>query len=316
MMVDELAAFIIDHVEGLEEGIKKDEEAGHGAYGVVYKVTVRGVPCIAKRLHKLLVNQMVPTREKGGIVEKFQQECILLSKLHHPNIVHFIGVHYGKERNDLTLLMECLESDLADYIDRHENVPLSIKLSILLDVSSGMLYLHTHNPPVIHRDLTARNVLVTSDGRAKIADLGVAKLLDERTLAATSHTQNPGQHFYMPPEALRKDAACTPKLDIFSFGHLALYTLNQQCPVVYEIDTKSVSFYYQAIVDGTVQILKRQEALDQVGKGHCMYEVMTQCLRDEAGQRPSTDCLHQRMVELYKNHRTTLDDWKQVWDVS
>ena len=120
-MADEL---IIDHVEGLEEGIKKDEEAGHGAYGVVYKVTVRGVPCIAIRL---LVNQMVPTREKGGIIEKFQQECILLSKLRHPNIVHFICVHYGKEQNDLTLLMECLESDLVDYVDKHENVPLSIK---------------------------------------------------------------------------------------------------------------------------------------------------------------------------------------------
>jgi len=104
--------------------------------------------------------------------------------------------------------MERLRTDLASLLEdnfaKEITIPLSIKLSILLDVSYGLLYLHTHTPTIIHRDLTAPNILVTNDMRAKIADLGVSKLLDPHTRAAKSLTRGPGTFVYMPPEALRE----------------------------------------------------------------------------------------------------------------
>ena len=169
----DITPFVLKNVQGLDSG----EQKGSGAYGAVYEVTVKGVTSIAKRLHHILVTQ-VSRQERDSIQRKFVAECALLSTLRHPNVVHFVGVHYGKSKNDLSLVMECLHTDLAKFLEGCSSaIPLSIKLSILLDVSYGLLYFHTHTPPIIHRDLSASNILLTTDLRAKIADLGVAKLL-------------------------------------------------------------------------------------------------------------------------------------------
>ncbi len=61
------------------------------------------------------------------------------------------------------LVMERLKSDLATFVEKRKNLPISIKVSILLDVSYGLLYLHNQTPPLIHRDLTAPNILLTED---------------------------------------------------------------------------------------------------------------------------------------------------------
>jgi len=218
MASDQLAPFVLKNVHGLDTGEKK----GSGSYGVVYEVTVDGVPCIAKRLHDILVSPEVPRKQRTYIEQKFRDECVLLSQLRHPNIVHFIGIHYGSNQDDMSLIMECLDTDLARCLETQPNISIEVKLSILLDVSYGLLYLHTHSPKIIHRDLTAPNILLTRDKRAKIADLGVSKLLDPRTQAAMRQTKAPGTIYYMPPEALLENPNYDETLDIFSFGHLAL----------------------------------------------------------------------------------------------
>ena len=130
MASDDLTPFVLKNVKGLDSGEKK----GSGAYGAVYEVTVKGVTCIAKRLHDILVTQ-VSLHESTAIQKTFAAECALLSKLRHPNVVHFVGVHYGKSENDLSLVMECLHTDLAKFLEGFSReIPLSIKLSILLDV--------------------------------------------------------------------------------------------------------------------------------------------------------------------------------------
>ena len=112
------------------------------------------------------------------IRERFRTECLLLSRIRHPNIVQFLGVHYGPNSSDLTLVLEHLHMDLEQCFATYPQMPLSIKLGVLEDVSYDLLHLHTRKPPIFHRDLTASNILVTPDMRAKIADLGVSRLLD------------------------------------------------------------------------------------------------------------------------------------------
>ena len=302
--VDELASFLIRDVEGLEESAKKEEAlAGSGSYGYVFKVNVNGVERIAKKIHSIYVNQVNP-EEKQGITSKFRGECIILSKLKHSNIVQFVGVHYGRGgMTDLTLFMECLSSDLDKFLTTHPNLPLSLKLSILRDISSGLVYLHCE-PPIVHRDLTARNILISDRHQAKIADLGMAKLVDIQAQLAYTHTQTPGQMFYMPPEALKEKASCTPKLDIFSFGHLALYTVNQEFPKVYNV-TMTMNILQQGISER----LKRRRALDAVGEGHCLYPIITECLFDHPDQRPTSRSLNSRLCCLASQHpRNEPDD--------
>jgi serine/threonine protein kinase len=292
---DELSPFLLN-IEGLDGAAREEERrAGTGAYGYVFKVLVGGVGRVAKKLHSSLVDtSRVSVQERESIASKFRNECVILSKLRHPNIVQFIGVHYGRRgRDDLTLIMECVNSDMDEYLRVNPNIPLPLKVSILLGISYGLVYLHERNPPVVHRDLTARNILITDKCQAKIADLGVAKVVDIQQQLATAHTQAPGQQFYMPPEALRENALCTTKLDIFSFGHLILYTVTQELPRVYDvIQTHNMQ------QQGIVERMKREKAIVKVGKDHCLYHVIINCLHDSPENRPATRTVNSDLINL------------------
>ena len=122
--------------------------------------------------------------------------------------------------------MEKLERNLDHFLETVPNIHIALKWSILEDVARGLLYLHSHDPPVIHRDLSAKNVLLTSSFVAKITDLGNSRIVISDQ--AQTLTQMPGTQVYMPPETYTKTPYGT-SLDIFSFGHLTLFTLTQVC---------------------------------------------------------------------------------------
>ena len=285
----------VKHVEGLSGASK-----GSGSYGAVYEVTVKGVARIAKRLHNILVSPDVSQAERQGIRDKFIEECLMLSQLDHQNIVKFVGVHFNpKDRSDITLIMEQLHTDLDKFlspdVSPHE-IPLLMKLSILADVSSGLLYLHTGlDKPLIHRDLTAGNVLLTEDfKRAKIADLGVSKLVDNYAHRTTTRTVCPGTLAYMPPEALVEKPKYDTSLDIFSFGHLSLYVALQKFPVVYEISPEDMLMAYQS---RQVAVFKRKKWIDKLDS-HCLRDTICTCLNDEPKNRPSTKDVNGKIMDL------------------
>ena len=299
---DDLQAHLIPNLEGLDQR----REIGRGAYGVVYEVKLNGVPCIAKGLHQILLGmggyERVGGKEVETIRAKFLQECSLLSKLKHPNIVQFLGIHYTKE--DVLLVMEYMHMDLAKCLDTHPDIPLPLKLSILLDVSYGLQHLHSQTPPIIHRDLTAANVLLTEGLRAKIADLGVSKIFDTRRVADTAA---PGTQAYMPPEALNPTPQYDTKLDVFSFGVLSLYTANQEFPSVHEPEMTIAIIQYRE-----VQIFKRKHWIDKMGVDHPLYPLVMQCLQDRPDQRPSTKELSDLLSGLCTQHPMK---WKTILEV-
>ncbi len=179
-----------------------------------------------KKIYELLVN--VENEGVDRVAEKFLQECQLMSSLHHPNITQFLGICFFPETRLPLLVMERLETSLDDLLEHMPNLPLSLKRSVLEDVASGLLYLHKMKPPVIHRDLTSKNVLLTTSLVAKITDMGNSRIVDMRPgQMARTLTEFPGTLVYMPPEALDDRHCYGPSLDIFSFGHLALFTMIQ-----------------------------------------------------------------------------------------
>ena len=287
---DELKHILIE--ETPEELLKNDTELKAGSYGFVYEVRLGGVPRIAKKLHKVFLE--ASQKEKENVVEKFKKECLILNKLRHPNVVQFIGVYYGKGgKDDIALVMEKLECDLTEFLSDNSNIELSTKVSILHDVSYGLVYLHEYNPPIIHRDLTARNILLDKRHRAKIADVGMAKLMDKETIKAAEYTRVPGQLFYMPPEAKVMKPSYSDKLDIFSFGHLCLHTLLEDFPEVYELPFDEAKRH-----EGMIEKHKRQTAFDQIGSDHILCSIIVQCLRDYPEERPTARQLNQLMTSV------------------
>ena len=159
------------------------------------------------------------------MVERFRQECRLMSSLCHPHVTQFLGLCFLPTP---ILLMEKLQGSLDELLENVCDIPLSVKQSFLEDVARGLRYLHTHNPQIIHRDLTAKNVLLTSSLQCKITDFGNSRIVNlQPGQLAQTLSRLPGTMLYMPPEAFVQPARYGPSLDVFSFGHLALFTLTQ-----------------------------------------------------------------------------------------
>ena len=176
--------------------------------------------CAGKKLHDVLID----TANAGveNVASKYVQECQLMSDLRHPNITLFLGVCFLPNCQLPVLLMERLDGSLDDLLEKTvPNIPLALKRSILEDVSRGLLYLHKHTPQIIHRDLTAKNVLLTTSFVAKITDFGNSRIVNlQPGQLARTLSRLPGTMLYMPPEVSSRYG---PSLDVFSFGHLALF---------------------------------------------------------------------------------------------
>ena len=152
----------------------------------------------------------------------------MMAEMRHPHVVQFLGLCFLEGSAMPVLVMERLDSSLDDLLESTPGLPLTLKQSLLVDIVRGLLYLHTRNPPVVHRDLSARNVLLTSSLVAKVSDLGNARIVNlQPGQLARTLTRLPGTMAYMPPEAFDEHSQYGPRLDIFSFGHLTLFTLTQ-----------------------------------------------------------------------------------------
>eukprot|EP00731_Ephydatia_muelleri_P005228 Em0002g1404a len=298
------------HTISFLEGLDQRLEIGRGSFGAVYKVKLNGLPCIAKGLHEILLglggNYQVAETDIQAIRQKFLNECVLLSKLKHPNIVQFLGVHSTKINE--YLVMEYMHMDLAECLKTYPDIPASIKVSILHDVSYGLLHLHSQDPPIIHRDLTATNILLTQDMRAKIADLGVSKIFDIQQLhSASVQTIAPGTKAYMPPEALIPDPKYGFKLDIFSFGVLSLYTAIQEFPIEHEHQITAAVAEKQE-----VQIYRRKHWIEKMGMDHPLRPLVIKCLQDRPELRPTTKDVSRRMDCILTQQKK---EWNNVLEL-
>ncbi len=239
--------------------MRKKEILGHGAYGSVEVVLWHGVEYAAKRLRTDVRGQ----DKKKKFYQQFHSEYELLSSLGHKNIVEYQGVCFlsHSDLGDVPLLMmERLKIDLhrrlLDY-SREYPGPLTLKekLSILLDVAEGLEYLHTHQPQVIHGDLTAPNVLLDENNTAKIGDFGNARMLSfDQSSCFETTTRNLGTVSYTAPEAYPAHTlqSYNAKIDSFSFGHLALFVMIDEFPfnLLPSVQVKS---------DGTKEALSETE---------------------------------------------------------
>ena len=273
---------------------KTGKKLGEGSYGCVEELCVNGLICAGKRMYDTLIDSENEGADR--MIEKYYDECQLLSNLRHPNIVQFLGICFLEAQPTSTanlpvLVMEMLQGSLDDLLENTPNIPLARKCSILQDVARGLVYLHSHNPVVIHRDLTARNVLLNSAMVAKIADMGNSRIVNVQPgqLANTMTSGVPGTIVYMPPEAFELPPKYGPKLDMFSFGHLALFTATQVFPG--DLLPSTYQDEHTGRLTPRSEIERRSRYMESLrgmfGGSHDLVQLITQCLDYAPSRRPT-----------------------------
>ena len=276
------------HDVTLKGVVSLSEHLGHGAYGNVFKVKHGGVPCAAKKIHPILIDN-VSSEERERIKHDFIRECLCCSSILHPKIVQFLGVYYDSGQSSLPIMvMELMDTSLTSFVENNKSqIAIQTKASVLYDVSQGLSFLHNHKPQILHRDLSPNNVMLTRcQITAKIGDLGVAKVVRADNRQTKSKlTTAPGTLHFMPPEALVEDNPVygTP-IDVFSFGGIALHVFSEEWPT--PSGPKMIDPVTEELV-ALSEAKRRQKYLDKMtGKVALLKEMVERCLNDSPKKRP------------------------------
>ncbi|CAA7389483.1 unnamed protein product [Spirodela intermedia] len=199
---------------------KFERRIGSGGYGIVYYGKLQDGMEIAV---KVLTNDSYQgTRE-------FSNEVSLLSRIHHRNLVSFLG--YCQQGGKNILVYEfmhngTLKDHLFGSLARERNLSWIKRLEIAEDAGRGIEYLHTGcTPSVIHRDLKSSNILLDSNMRAKVSDFGLSKLAVDGSSHVSSIVR--GTVGYLDPEYYVSQQL-TDKSDIYSFGVILLELISGQ----------------------------------------------------------------------------------------
>ncbi|POM70774.1 TKL protein kinase [Phytophthora palmivora] len=159
-----------------------------GAYGEVWLADFLGEEVAVKRL-------LQTKSHLAEEVEDFAKEIYLSASLTHPNIVTFVGVAWNSLDN-LTMVLEFFPlGDLQTYLRRSFDLLLwsKDKIHIVLGIAQALQYLHSQSPPIIHRDLKSKNILITRNLEAKLSDFGLdtGKLPYHDALTAEGKNKKP-----------------------------------------------------------------------------------------------------------------------------
>ena len=197
---------------------------GRGSYGIVYEARYHGAMVAVKKLHPIFFED-VSADENIGILRTWRNELQLMSTILHPNIVQFYGVYNSDNKDSLKLsgntyiVSELMHKSLRARNNATPKLKYSDIINILYDIAAGLCFLHERPSPIMHRDLASKNILLTISGQAKIADLGVAKIVSQKKESLTRH---PGTDAYMPVEAIAFDNVYDCSIDIYGLGVIAL----------------------------------------------------------------------------------------------
>ena len=286
----------------------KTEELGVGSYGAVCKAMCDDLPCAAKILHRTLFQ--FSATGVTSVLQKFEQECRLLSAIKHPHIVQYLGTYHDPESKLPVLLMELMDESLTRFLEQSPKpLPYHTEVNLYHDIGLALSYLHSN--AIVHRDLSSNNVLLIAGSRAKVTDFGMVKLynVNHSTAHLTPFTLCPGTIAYMSPEALGEPPIYTDKLDSFSLGVLGVQIMTRQFPDpgdrfnIIEINDPRVPSG-KVKVD-IPEIKRRQSHIDLIDPAHPLLPLALDCLKDRDRERPSCHELCGRMSTLKASPKYT-----------
>ena len=208
--------------------VMRTRTLGGGAWGLVYEGWYKHQAIAIKEPHLAIMS--------GETNKRMEREINIMASVQHPNLVRFIGAVMDADSDSLKLppllITELLDTDLRSAYNKHDLS--SSRLPIFKDVAYALHYLHSYREPIIHRDVSAPNVLLQAlpenMWRAKLSDFGSANI------ARYSKTAAEGAIIYSAPETFpsidptKPLAKQTTKIDVFSFGILLSEVITCKMP--------------------------------------------------------------------------------------
>ncbi|GAA6029287.1 hypothetical protein JCM8097_003604 [Rhodosporidiobolus ruineniae] len=268
----DLESLQLQDKEIMPDKLTKLERIGSGGFKDVYKGLYR------KRT--IAISDI-----RGHLTEMDIKELGLLRDLRHDNIVHFIGVSIPKQPSIVPVMIItelCANGDLFDYIRKTTPPPFVSMLEIMLGLSHGIQYLHTRKPTIIHRDIKSSNVLITSQGVAKIADFGLARI---KTSTKSMIRSLVGTVNWQAPELWHPHPRYNEKVDVYSAGLVFWEVLQWHQPVKrYPFEGQNEHAIYHDV--GARQLRPATGPLRRQWGGE-VVDLVTAMWAQDASDRPS-----------------------------
>lgn len=219
---DQTSYFSLDKLQEFSEDplsrYELFEELGRGNFGIVF----RGYDY--KLDKEIAVKKLqLQSQSDPNAVNRFYREAQITSGLSHENI---IGVYdYFEKSGDYYIVMEMVEGDTLEQYVREKKLSITESLGVFTDICSALQF--AHEKQVIHRDLKPSNILIDLDGKIKVTDFGIAKLINSTDL--TMENTGAGTPVIMSPEQITRGVT-TEKSDIFSLGVVLYFILTGKMP--------------------------------------------------------------------------------------
>ncbi|ERN04045.1 hypothetical protein AMTR_s00079p00188790 [Amborella trichopoda] len=209
--VSSITVFTYEELEEATINFSPSKELGDGGFGTVYLGKLRDGRLVAiKRLYENNCKQ----------VEQFMNEIKILSSARHPNLVCLYGCT-SRHSRELLLVYEYMPNGtVADHLHGDGSkskgvLSWKIRMSIAIETADALAYLHSIEPPIIHRDVKTNNILLDNNFRVKVADFGMSRLFPlDVTHVSTAPLGTPG---YVDPD-YHQCYQLTDKSDVYSFG--------------------------------------------------------------------------------------------------
>lgn len=197
------------------------KKIGQGGMGAVFKA--RQISLDREVALKVLARHLADDEK---FVSRFNREARVMARLDHGNIIRCYQV--GKENGLDYLAMEYVDGcSLQDLIDKHGRFSVGDALYVTLRVADALQYAHELN--LVHRDIKPDNILITKKGVVKVADLGLAKPVND-DLSMTAAGVGAGTPHYMAPEQMRSAKEVDGRADIYALGGMLYVMLTGKKP--------------------------------------------------------------------------------------
>uniref|UniRef100_A0A7R9Y6T4 non-specific serine/threonine protein kinase n=1 Tax=Prasinoderma coloniale TaxID=156133 RepID=A0A7R9Y6T4_9VIRI len=193
------------HAEIDMSKLVKGQLIASGTFGRLHRGTYRGKEVAIKYLKAQELNETQMAEFKG--------EVAIMKQVHHPNVLRLVGAK--TDPPEMCIVTEFMPGGSISTFRRQskfsKGVPLGLYVKICLDIARGMQYLHQHN--ITHRDIKGANLLVAEDGAVRVADFGVARVID----MGGTMTAETGTYRWMAPEIISHQAYDV-RCDVYSFA--------------------------------------------------------------------------------------------------